>query len=82
MVSTAAATAAAARERCSAGRQLGIAGANSGYFYLRLFYQNNQLGQIEGTAFSVGNGRNLTRCAFSSRLISPKQEPPWQKETC
>jgi hypothetical protein len=41
------------RVRAVYGRQLGIAGANGGYSYVALFYRNNRLYQVEGTAFAA-----------------------------
>src|SRR5450755_95048 len=61
------------RVRAVYGRQLGIAGANGGYSYVALFYRNNRLYQVEGDALVAGGRRKLTRCASSSRSISPKQ---------
>jgi hypothetical protein len=40
------------RVRAVYGRQLGIVGANGGYTYVALFYRNDRLYQIEGSASS------------------------------
>lgn len=41
------------RIRAGIGRQLGIAGANGGYSYVALFYRNNHLYEVEGTALAA-----------------------------
>ena len=52
------------RVRAGVGRQLGIAGANGGYSYVALFYRNNYLYQIEGTAFAAGGQAELDAMRF------------------
>jgi hypothetical protein len=42
------------RIRAGTGRRLGIATADGGYSYLALFYRNNRLYEVEGTAFAAG----------------------------
>jgi hypothetical protein len=57
------------RVRAVYGRQLGIAGSNGGYSYVALFYRNNRLYQVEGSAFVAGDRRKLMPRVSSSRSI-------------
>lgn len=62
------------RVRAVYGRQLGIAGDNGGYSYVALFYRNNRLYQIEGTAFLAGGQAEVDAARFQrslDRSISP-----------
>jgi hypothetical protein len=56
------------RVRAVYGRQLGIAGANGGYSYVALFYRNNRLYQIEGTAFVAGGPAEVEAMRFQQSL--------------
>jgi hypothetical protein len=56
------------RVRAIYGRQLGIAGANGGYSYVALFYRNNRLYQIEGTAFLAGGQAEVDAARFQQSL--------------
>jgi hypothetical protein len=56
------------RVRAVSGRQLGIAGANGGYSYVALFYRNNRLYQIEGTAFVAGGQAEVEAMRFQQSL--------------
>ena len=50
------------------GRQLGVTGANGGYSYVALFYRNNRLYQIEGTAFVAGGQAEAEAMRFRQSL--------------
>jgi hypothetical protein len=50
------------------GRQLGIAGSSGGYSYVALFYRNNRLYQIEGTAFAAGGQAEAEAMRFQQSL--------------
>jgi hypothetical protein len=56
------------RVRAVYGRQLGIAGANCGYSYVALFYRNDRLYQIEGTAFLAGGHAEVDAARFQQSL--------------
>jgi hypothetical protein len=56
------------RVRAVYGRQLGIAGANGGYSYVALFYRNDRLYQIEGTAFLAGGHAEVDAARFQQSL--------------
>jgi len=56
------------RVRAVYGRQLGIAGDNGGYSYVALFYRNNRLYQIEGTAFLAGGQAEVDAARFQQSL--------------
>jgi hypothetical protein len=56
------------RVRAVYGRQLGIAGANGGYFYVALFYRNNRLYQVEGNAFVAGGQAEVEAMRFQQSL--------------
>jgi hypothetical protein len=51
-----------------AGRQLGIAGANGGSCYVALFYRNDRLYQIKGTAFLAGGHAEVDAARFQHSL--------------
>ena len=50
------------------GRQLGIAGANGGYSYVALFYRNNRLYEVEGTALAGGGRAKAEAMRFQQPL--------------
>jgi hypothetical protein len=50
------------------GRQLGIAGANGGCFYVALFYRNNRLYQVEGNALVAGGQAEVEAMRFQQSL--------------
>ena len=50
------------------GRQLGIAGANGGYSYVALFYRNNRLYEVEGTALAGGGRAEAEAMRFQQSL--------------
>ena len=56
------------RVRAVYGRQLGIAGANGGYSYVALFYRNNRLYQVEGSAFVAGGQAEVDAMRFQQSL--------------
>jgi hypothetical protein len=56
------------RVRAVYGRQLGIAGPNGGYAYVALFYRNNRLYQIEGSAFVAGGQAEVEAMRFQQSL--------------
>jgi hypothetical protein len=56
------------RVRAVYGRQLGISGANGGYSYVALFYRNNRLYQVEGTAFAAGGQAEADAMRFQQSL--------------
>jgi hypothetical protein len=56
------------RVRAMYGRQLGIAGASGGYSYVALFYRNNRLYQVEGSAFVAGGQAEVDARRFQQPL--------------
>jgi hypothetical protein len=56
------------RVRAVYGRQLGIAGTNGGYSYVALFYRNNRLYRVEGTAFVAGGQAEVDAMRFQQSL--------------
>jgi hypothetical protein len=56
------------RVRAVYGRQLGIAGSNGGYSYVALFYRNNRLYQVEGSAFVAGGQAEVDAARFQQSL--------------
>jgi hypothetical protein len=56
------------RVRWFYGRQLGIAGVNSGYWYVAVFHHNNRLYQIEGKAFVAGGQAEVDAMRFQQSL--------------
>jgi hypothetical protein len=50
------------------GRQLGITGAQGGYSYVALFYRNNRLYQVEGSAFAAGGQAEVEAMRFQQSL--------------
>jgi hypothetical protein len=50
------------------GRQLGIAGPSGGYSYVALFYRNNRLYQVEGSAFAAGGQAEVEAMRFQQSL--------------
>jgi hypothetical protein len=50
------------------GRQLGIAGANGGYSYVALFYRNNRLYEVEGSALAAGGQAEVEAMRFQQSL--------------
>ena len=56
------------RVRAVYGPQLGIARANGGYSYVALFYRNDRLYQIKGTAFLAGGHAEVDAARFQQSL--------------
>jgi hypothetical protein len=56
------------RVRAVYGRQLGITDPKGGYSYIALFYRNNRLYQVEGTAFSAGGQAEADAMRFQQSL--------------